>query len=576
MTSIMLTVTGARAKASVTGPLTSGMVGIPVTIEYDAAWDGLTKNLVCRCSPWGSDEGETRVILNVEKNATVSHEVMKSDMYLYLGIEGFSSDGTLVMPTTWAKCDKIQYGANTCEDPSTNPELSVWNQLQTEIEQIKRDAVTQEQLTDIQICAQSAVQAAESAAQARQAAEAAASAADTARSQAADAGQDAMRAADEAKNAETNAKTAEAEVLAAHNNTKLLTRHAEDAADRAEAAAQRAEQAADQAGGGNAGQNAALTAAQVDLLEDAFERMQWADEDGPRYAAQLIASLRGGESGGGDEEPENPTKTLQSISAVYTGGNVPVGTAVTGLTGVTVTAHYSDGGTANVTGYTLSGTIIEGDNTVTVTYMGKTATITVTGEAQSAEGRVLLHNWDSSADNNSVDTVGGMKMFSHNGASITKDGYTLVNGDDNFYFEEPLFTPNRSIEIDFGTVEHVPNSSENFSVLFVWGASSHPGGGKYWCGWYKPSSKWFFMDISDGYTPDAYIDQLTDPNIVSGKTVKFVINAAGNVSLYIDDAFISTAPFTVIDAPYFQIGKGNEGFNNTTITAIRVYQEVAE
>ena len=49
--------------------------------------------------------------------------------------------------------------------------------------------------------------------------------------------------------------------------------------------------------GNGSGQNAALTAAQVDLLEDAFAHIQWADGDGPRYAAQLIASLRGG---GGD------------------------------------------------------------------------------------------------------------------------------------------------------------------------------------------------------------------------------------------------------------------------------------
>ena len=328
-----------------------------------------------------------------------------------------------------------------------------------------------------------------------------------------------------------------------------------------------------ESGGNGSGQNVALTAAQIDLLENAFEHIQWADEDGPRYAAQLIASLRGGESGG-EDEPETPAKTLQSISAVYTGGNVPVGTAVSSLSGVTVTAHYSDGSTSTVTGYTLSGTIIEGDNTVTVTYMGKTATITVTGEAQSAEGRVLLHNWDSSADNNSVDSVGGMKMLSHNGASITKDGYTLANGDDNFYFEEPLFAPNRSIEIDFGTVQHVPDN--NLSVLFVWGTEKHPRGGKYWCGWDKPSGKWFWMEIGGDWKPEAYIDQLTDPNIISGKTVKFVINAAGNLSLYIDDAFISTAPFAVIDAPYFQLGKVNEGFSATTITAIRVYQEVAE
>ena len=65
LTSILLTLDGAQAWATVTGPLTSGMVGIPVTIEYDDTWNGLRKNLVCRCSPWGSNDGERRVILNV-------------------------------------------------------------------------------------------------------------------------------------------------------------------------------------------------------------------------------------------------------------------------------------------------------------------------------------------------------------------------------------------------------------------------------------------------------------------------------------------------------------------------------
>lgn len=355
---------------------------------------------------------------------------------------------------------------------------------------------------------------------------------------------------------------------------------AQTAAEEARAAAEEAKNAAGTGGGGgqtpgeDSGQNAALTSAQIDLLEDAFAHIQWADAAGSQYAAQLIASLRGGESGGGDEGPETPTKTLESISTVYTGGNVPVGTAVSNLSGVTVTAHYSDGSTSTVTGYTLSGTIAEGENTVTVTYMGKTATITVTGEAQAAEGRKLLHNWVANSENNTIDSVGGATITGHNGPSITKDGYVLVNGDDNFYFSVALAAPNRSIEIDFGTVEHVPEAT--FSVLFVWGTESHPRGGKYWCGWYKPSSKWFWMETGGDWLPDAYIDQLTDPNIVSGKTVKFVINSAGNISFYLDDTFISTAPFTVIDAPYFQIGKVNEGFNNTTITAIRVYQEVAE
>jgi hypothetical protein len=125
------------------------MVGIPVTIEYDDEWNGLTKNLVCRCGKWGHDQGETRTILNVGETATVAHEVMKADTYLYLGIEGYSTKGDLVMPTTWAKCGRIQQGANAGADSSTNPKLSVWAQLQTEIQHIKEDAVTKEQISAV-------------------------------------------------------------------------------------------------------------------------------------------------------------------------------------------------------------------------------------------------------------------------------------------------------------------------------------------------------------------------------------------------------------------------------------------
>ena len=74
---------------------------------------------------------------------------------------------------------------------------------------------------------------------------------------------------------------------------------------------------------------------------------------------------------------------MTGITAVYTGGEVAVGTAVTALTGIVVTASYSDGSTEAVTDYTLSGSIAEGNNTVTVTYQGKTATFTVIGVAES-------------------------------------------------------------------------------------------------------------------------------------------------------------------------------------------------
>ena len=79
-------------------------------------------------------------------------------------------------------------------------------------------------------------------------------------------------------------------------------------------------------------------------------------------------------------EPEEPEITLESISASYSGGSVAVGTSLSSLTGITVTARYSDNSTKNVTGYSLSGSISKvGSNTITVTYEGKTTTFTVTG-----------------------------------------------------------------------------------------------------------------------------------------------------------------------------------------------------
>lgn len=71
--------------------------------------------------------------------------------------------------------------------------------------------------------------------------------------------------------------------------------------------------------------------------------------------------------------------TLTSISATYTGGEVTAGTALTDLTGITVTATYSNGSTEEVTGYTLSGTIGVGANTITLSYEDKTTTFIVIG-----------------------------------------------------------------------------------------------------------------------------------------------------------------------------------------------------
>lgn len=121
---------------------------------------------------------------------------------------------------------------------------------------------------------------------------------------------------------------------------------------------------------------------------------------------ELIANL-----GTTEEEPEIPEDvTLLSISVIYTGGSVPVGTALSSLKGIAVTATYSDGSTAIVSGYTLSGEIVEGSNTITVTYKEMTDTFTVTGIAESESVNVT--------QNGSTLTIVDVPNVTQNGTTL--------------------------------------------------------------------------------------------------------------------------------------------------------------
>lgn len=125
-----------------------------------------------------------------------------------------------------------------------------------------------------------------------------------------------------------------------------------------------------------------MTQAQITALDGMFKKCAFTGDVTAEYMAFKQAF---GIESGGEVEPDNPEVTLTSISATYTGGSVAVGTALTSLTGITVTATYSDGSTASVTGYTLSGTIAERSNTITVSYGGKTTTFTVVGYVEQEE-----------------------------------------------------------------------------------------------------------------------------------------------------------------------------------------------
>lgn len=141
--------------------------------------------------------------------------------------------------------------------------------------------------------------------------------------------------------------------------------------------------------------NAGLTDAQVNALNEMFKVCAYTQSDVSTQYNAFKNAFGIGESGGNDntgdntggeeETPTTPTVTLTSISATYSGGDVLVGSDVDDLTGITVKGTYSDGSTKNIIDYTLSGSINEGTNTITVKYQGKTTTFTVVGYVEQEE-----------------------------------------------------------------------------------------------------------------------------------------------------------------------------------------------
>lgn len=88
---------------------------------------------------------------------------------------------------------------------------------------------------------------------------------------------------------------------------------------------------------------------------------------------------------------------MSSVSASYTGGQVPVGSTVSSLlSNLTVTAWYNNGTNKMIKDYTIvegtDTTIVEGVNTFTVSYQGKTATFTVSGEILSIDTLAVVYD----------------------------------------------------------------------------------------------------------------------------------------------------------------------------------------
>ena len=135
-------------------------------------------------------------------------------------------------------------------------------------------------------------------------------------------------------------------------------------------------------------------------------------------------------------EEQVPTKTLSSISAVYTQGSTVVypSTSLNSLKGnIVVTATYSDKSTATITDYALSGTLNVGTSTITVTYQGKTTTFNVIVIA-TPTNYTITNNLTNVTNSNSATSIAegssySAKVTATSGYEISSYGITMGGAD---------------------------------------------------------------------------------------------------------------------------------------------------
>lgn len=119
-----------------------------------------------------------------------------------------------------------------------------------------------------------------------------------------------------------------------------------------------------------------------------------------------VSHLSGTDTYGALQSALYPPQNLSRISCVYTpSGTVYASASLDTLKpDLVVTAHYDDSSTETVTNYILSGTLVEGTNTITVSYGGKTTTFTVVATTSSPQLEYLDCQITSGGKISSVNT----------------------------------------------------------------------------------------------------------------------------------------------------------------------------
>jgi len=118
-------------------PITAGLVGATVEVRLDPSWDDY--NLTFEWAGCG------KRIVDTTASGVIPHEVVEKDgSVLRFGVYG--TKGGIETPTVWANLGFIYTSVDPTGDPSTDPTLPVWAQLQKEIDQLKENGATDEQI----------------------------------------------------------------------------------------------------------------------------------------------------------------------------------------------------------------------------------------------------------------------------------------------------------------------------------------------------------------------------------------------------------------------------------------------
>lgn len=131
----VIEVTNNRASTKRGELLTKGQIGAQVQFVFNDHWSDMKKTAVFkRC-------GKTIDVVDSEWNGdivTVPPEITEEAGFLvHVGVYGVSEDSKRITPTLYAPLGAVALGAEPDGDPSTDPTLPVWAQLQGDIDKIK-------------------------------------------------------------------------------------------------------------------------------------------------------------------------------------------------------------------------------------------------------------------------------------------------------------------------------------------------------------------------------------------------------------------------------------------------------